>query len=250
MSACIDVFFLRFAPLNEPGLSPYGVFATRPPETQAMTPPQLNPDTDSQPDSFRWSRSDTAQALHDLGDPQQPYSSRRQFARQAGIPHATLDYWVRRQQHRDDLDPDDPQRAAFLQSPSGERFLRRLVLAAHVCFHQAGTCGIRDLCRFLIQAGLDAFVALSYGAQQALAKTLGEQVLAYGQTEQQRLAAGMAAKTIVACLDESPIAALRAMSFPSEIQVIPINPCTGSAGMLLLYNEESVNGEIITSELI
>ena len=203
MSGCTDVFFLHFAPLNEPGLSPYGVFATRPPETQAMTPPQLNPDTDSRPDSLRWSRNHTAQALHDLGDPQQPHASRRQFARQAGIPHATLDYWVRRQQHRDDLDPDEPQRAAFFQSPSGERFLRRLVLAAHACFHQTGTCGIRDLCRFLIQAGLDSFVAPSYGAQQALAKTLREQVLAYGQTEQQRLAAGMAAKSIVACLDEN-----------------------------------------------
>ena len=60
-----------------------------------------------------------------------------------------------------------------------------------------------NLCRFLIQAGLDAFVAPSYGAQQALAKTLREQVLAYGQTEQQRLAAGMASKSIVACLDEN-----------------------------------------------
>ena len=203
MSVCTDILFLRFAPLNEPGLSLYGVFATRPPETQAMTPPQLNPDTDSRPDSFRWSRSDTAQALYDLGDPQQPHSSRRQFARQAGIPHATLDYWVRRQQHLDALDPDEAQLTAFLQSPPGERFLRRLVLAAHTCFHQAGTCGIRDLCRFLIQAGLDAFVASSYGAQQALAKTLRDQVLAYGQTEQQRLAAGMAAKSIVACLDEN-----------------------------------------------
>lgn len=168
-----------------------------------MTPPQLNPDTDSPPDSFRWSRGDTAQALHDLCDPQQPHSSRRQFARHAGIPHATLDYWVRRQQRLDDLDPDQPQWAVFFQSPCGERFLRRLVLAAHACFHQAGTCGIRDLCRFLIQAGLDTFVAPSYGAQQALAKTLREQVLVYGQTEQQRLAAGMAAKTIVACLDEN-----------------------------------------------
>ena len=203
MSACTDVVFLRFAALNEPGLSPYGVFATRPPEKQAMTPPQLNPDTDSQPDAFRWSRGDTAQALHDLGDPQQPHASRRQFARHAGIPHATLDYWVRRQQHRDDLGAEEPQWAAFFQSPSGERFLRRLVLAAHTCFHQAGTCGIRDLCRFLIQAGLDAFVAPSYGAQQALAKTLRQQVLAYGQSEQQRLAAGMAAKSIVACLDEN-----------------------------------------------
>ena len=99
--------------------------------------------------------------------------------------------------------PRTPNWLPSCKAHAGERFLRRLVLAAHACFHQAGTCGIRDLCRFFIQAGLDAFVAPSYGAQHALAKTLREQALAYGQSQQQRLAAGMAAKSIVACLDEN-----------------------------------------------
>jgi len=145
---------LRPGPLNEPGLSPYGVFATRPTETQAMTPCQLNPDTDSRPDAFRRSRADTAQALHDFGDSQPPHPSRRQFAQHAGIPHATLDYWLRRQQQHHDRHPDEPHVAAFLHSVAGERFLRRLVLAAHATFHQAGTCGIRDICRFLRHADL------------------------------------------------------------------------------------------------
>ena len=86
MFACTDVVFLRFAPLNEPGLSPYGVFATTPSEIQAMTPPQLNPDTDSRPEAFRYSRGDTAQALHDLGDPQQHHASRRRFAARGRHP--------------------------------------------------------------------------------------------------------------------------------------------------------------------
>jgi hypothetical protein len=203
VDSCTDIFFLRLAPLNEPGLSPYGVFATRPTETQAMTPPQLNPDTDPRPDAFRWKHADVAQALHDFRDPQQPPASQRRFAHQAGIPHATFDYWVRRQQQHDDRAGDEPQLAAFLHSPAGERFLRRLVLAAHACFHQAGTCGIRDLCRFLCQAGLDPFVAASYGSQQALSVRLRQDVLAYGVAQRQRLAATMPARSIVACLDEN-----------------------------------------------
>jgi hypothetical protein len=168
-----------------------------------MTPSQLNPNTDPRPDSFRWSRADTAQALDDFADGQQPHPSRRQFAQQAGIPHATLDYWLRRRQQHRDRHPDEAQRAAFLHSAAGERFLRRLVLAAHATFHQAGTCGIRDLCRFLRRAGLDGFVAASYGAQHALAGGLRTAVIAYGQDEQQRLATAMPAKKIVACLDEN-----------------------------------------------
>ena len=168
-----------------------------------MTPSQLNPDTDSRPDAFRRSRADTAQALHDFGDSQPPHPSRRQFAQQAGIPHATLDYWLRRQQQHHDRHPDEPHVAAFLHSVAGERFLRRLVLAAHATFHQAGTCGIRDICRFLRHADLDRFVAASYGAQQALAVALRTEVIAYGQAEQQRLAAAMAPKKIAACLDEN-----------------------------------------------
>jgi hypothetical protein len=168
-----------------------------------MTPSQLNPDTDSRPHSFRWNRAATAQALDDFCDSQRPPPSRRQFGRQAGIPHATLDYWLRRRQQHHDRHPDEPQLAAFLHSHAGERFLRRLVLAAHASFHQAGTCGIRDLCRFLRHAGLDGFVAASYGAQRALAVALRRAVIAYGQAEQQRLAAAMTPKKIVACLDEN-----------------------------------------------
>jgi Family of unknown function (DUF6399) len=199
--ACTHVFCP--GSLNEPGLSPYGVFATRPPEIQAMTPSQLNPNTDSRPDTFRWNRADTAQALHDFDHSQQPHPSRRQFAQQAGIPHATLDYWLRLRQQQRDRHSDEPQVAAFLHSPAGERFLRRLVLAAHATFHQAGTCGIRDLGRFLCRAGLDGFVAASYGAQHGLAARLRTAVLAYGQAEQQRLAAAMPSKKIAACLDEN-----------------------------------------------
>lgn len=164
-----------------------------------MTLPHSNPDTDSRPDPFRWSRHDTAQALHDFQQSQRPPQSRRQFAQQAGIPHASFDYWVRRQQQPD----SEPELAAFLHSPAGQRFLRRLLLAVHLACHQAGTCGLRDLTRFLVLAQLDRFVAASYGAQQALAAHLRDEVIAYGDQQRQRLAPGMAPKAIAACLDEN-----------------------------------------------
>ena len=87
-----------------------GVFATTPSEIQAMTPLSLTPTpTPSrglplQPRRHRTSppRSRRPPTAPRLTPP---------VAHQAGIPHATLDYWVRRQQRRDDRDPDDTQLA-------------------------------------------------------------------------------------------------------------------------------------------
>jgi hypothetical protein len=70
-------------------------------------------------------------------------------------------------------------------------------------FHLEGTAGIRRLGRFLELTGLDAFVAASYGAQQALAVTLQESVVQYGLAERSRLAATMPARTLSVCLDEN-----------------------------------------------
>src|SRR5262249_26128535 len=139
-------------PLNEHGSAPYGVFATKHhPGTRAMTPPQPNPDTDATPDPLRWNRTDTAQALHDF--------------HHSGDPHRSPRPWPRRRQPPA-LDPLLP---VFLESPAGLRFLRRLVLAAHLVFHLAGPAGLRALSRFLHLTQLDHLVGASFGTQQALA---------------------------------------------------------------------------------
>ena len=88
-----------------------------------MTLPQLNPAPDTRPEPFRWTRLDTAQALHAFDDPCRPPDSQRAFAQQAGLPRSTLEYWVQRRQHPD-LDADF---VAFCTGPAGERFLRRVV---------------------------------------------------------------------------------------------------------------------------
>jgi hypothetical protein len=164
-----------------------------------MTPPQRNPVTDPTPDPFRWNRADAAQALHDFDHPDDPCRSQRAFAQQAGVPRSTLRHWLRRRQHLG----LDPQLADFLESPAGHRFLRRLVLAAHLAFHLAGPAGLRALGRFLHLAQLDHLVGASFGTQQALAVRLQQELVSYADHERQRLAATMPRKTLSVCPDEN-----------------------------------------------
>jgi hypothetical protein len=164
-----------------------------------MTPTQLNPASDPTPVPFRWDRAATAQALHDFDHPDDPQRSQRAAARQAGVPHATLRHWLRRRQH-----PGlEPELAAFLESPVGHRFLRRLLLAAHLAFHLAGPAGLRPLGRFLHLAQLDGFVGASFGSQQALALRLQQELVGYADAQRQRLAATMPAKALSVCPDEN-----------------------------------------------
>lgn len=164
-----------------------------------MTPSQLNPDTASRPDAFRWNRAEAMQARHDFHHPDREGASQRQFSQQTGIPRATLQHWLRQTQH-----PElEPELVAFFESPVGYRFLRRLLLALHLGFHLAGTAGIRLLSRFLQQTHLDRFVASSYGTQQALAVRLQTHLVAYADEEKQRLGATMTAKKITVCPDEN-----------------------------------------------
>jgi hypothetical protein len=97
----------------------------------------------------------------------------------------------------------EPALIAFLDSPAGYRFLRRLVAALHLVFHLAGPAGIRSLTRFLELSRLDRFVASSFGAQQTLAVRLEGLLVRYADEEKPRLAATMSPQQISACLDEN-----------------------------------------------
>jgi hypothetical protein len=164
-----------------------------------MTLSQLNPDRQPRPESRRADRVDIAQTLQAFHHPDHEPLSQRAFARQHGVPRTTLQHWLQRAQPPDAV----ADRAAFCESPVGQHFLRRLVLALHLVFHLDGTAGVRRLGRFLELTGLDAFVAPSYGAQQALAVALQESLVQYGVAERARLAATMQVRTLSACLDEN-----------------------------------------------
>jgi len=161
-----------------------------------MTLSQTNPDVAHRPEPFRWTRTQATQTLHDFHD--YP-TSQRQFAQQTGVPRSTLQYW-HQQRQQPDLEPD---LVKFLESPVGYHFLRRLVLALHLVFHLAGHAGLRRLGQFLGLSQLDRFVASSYGAQQALAGQLQNDLNTFAAEERSRLAATMTPGTITACLDEN-----------------------------------------------
>ncbi|HEV3263569.1 MAG TPA: DUF6399 domain-containing protein [Gemmataceae bacterium] len=166
-----------------------------------MLPHQLNPDTGPRPDPFRWTRAEAIQARHDFHNPDRDPCSQRQFAQQAGVPRSTLGHWLGRDRPPD---PDlEPALVAFLDSPAGYRFLRRLVAALHLVFHITGDAGLRPLGHFLELTQLDRFVAPSFGAQQALAVRLQDALITYADEQKQRLAAGMPPRRITACLDEN-----------------------------------------------
>jgi hypothetical protein len=166
-----------------------------------MTPAQSNPDADPRPGPGRWSRTQTTQARYDFHRPDQPPRSQRQFARDRRLPRSTLGHWLR--QHRP-TDPDlEPALVAFLDSPAGYRFLRRLLAALHLVFHLAGPAGIRPLTRFLELSQLDRFGASSFGAQQALAVRLEGLLVRSADEERPRLAAAMPPQKVTACLDEN-----------------------------------------------
>jgi hypothetical protein len=166
-----------------------------------MTPAQSNPPTDPRPDSFRWGRAETTRACHDFRHPDQPPPSQRQFARDNGVPRSTLGHWLR---HHRPVEADlEPALVAFLDSPTGYRFLRRLVAALHLVFHLVGDSGLRPLGRFLELTQLDRFVAPSFGAQQALAVRLQDTLITYADEQTPHLAATMLPTKITACLDEN-----------------------------------------------
>ena len=69
--------------------------------------------------------------------------------------------------------------------------LHRMLTAAHLMFVQANDCGLRNLCAFLELSGPDEFIASSYGAQQPVAQQMEALLIAFGEQEDQRLAAVM-----------------------------------------------------------
>jgi hypothetical protein len=164
-----------------------------------MLAPQDTTSQRSCPEPFRWTRSQTAQHLEDFRDPHEATPSQRAFAQQAGLPRSTLQYW----QARHERVAAEPVLTTFFESAVGLALLKRLVLAAHLVFHQAGPAGIRPLLAFFEHAGLAPFLGCSYGTHQALAQRLQELILCYGSEERQRLAPTMPARSVTLCEDEN-----------------------------------------------
>jgi hypothetical protein len=164
-----------------------------------MTVPQATAAFDARHEPCQWSRFDTAQAFSAFCDPFAPPVSQRQYAQQHGIPRSTLGYWLR-QDYPEHLDKD---LVCFFRGPAGVAFLRRLVLALLLVFHQQNPCGLRQIGTFLELAELDLFVGSSYGALYALDSHLQDSLALFDQQQRPLLAKGMRQKDIVLCPDEN-----------------------------------------------
>jgi len=128
-----------------------------------------------------------------------------------GIPRSTLEYWLSRKQSVD----AEPELVEFFESEVGIAFLHRLILASHFAITLIGPSGTRVVCQFLELAGLDAFVASSYGSQQAVSVAMEEAVVNYSDAEQASLSATMPSKEITVCEDET---------FHPEICLVAMEP--------------------------
>jgi hypothetical protein len=144
-----------------------------------------------------------------------PWASCRRIAGQLDVPARTLYHWVRRRRTCIENSPWPKPVAGFLETPEGLGFLHRLFTAAHLVFVQASDCGLRNLCWFLKLSGLDAFIASSYGAQQAVAEELELLLVRFGEEEDHRLAASMPPREITLCEDET---------FHPQICLVAIEP--------------------------
>lgn len=147
----------------------------------------------------QWAREEIAKKMEAFEQAYQRTPSQRQLAQELGIPRSTLQHWLKRKERID----AEPEVVAFFESAVGVAFLHRLVLAAHFVMTLLGPCGIRLVCLFLELSGLDQFVAACYGAQQKVSVAMEEAVVAFGQEEKERLAAGMVSKQITICEDET-----------------------------------------------
>ena len=161
------------------------------------------------------SRREVAEKIAQFNALDSPWASCRRIAGQLDVPPRTLYHWVRREQTLIENSSWPEPVTRFLETPEGLEFLHRLFTASHLVFVQAGDCGLRNLDWFLKLSGLDAFIASSYGAQQAVAEEMESLLVRFGEEEDHRLAASMPPQEITLCEDET---------FHPQICLVAIEP--------------------------
>ena len=146
----------------------------------------------------QWKREDAAAAVYRF-ESEKKRLSQRDFARKNGIARTTLQHWIVRKE----LIDGPPELVDFLESPCGQWFLHRIILAAHFEFCKNGPASIHNVGNWLKLCGLDHFAASSYGAQRRVSNAMDKALISFGQSERQRLAEDMPEKWITLCEDET-----------------------------------------------
>jgi CENP-B N-terminal DNA-binding domain len=146
-----------------------------------------------------------------------PSLSQRQLAKKYNIPNTTLQHWIdRKKELKGKIDPNVVN---FFESPSGQAWLHKMVLASFMIFHQNGNSGIPDLHEYFEMTEVNKFVGTSISALQKVSKTLDKQTIVFDQQEFERLAENMPHKNIPGALDENFIM--------EEMTLILMDPVSG-----------------------
>lgn len=85
----------------------------------------------------------------------------------------------------------------------GTAFLHRLSIAIHLVITMSGTGSTRHVCQLLELAGLDQFIASSYGTQYNVCVKMEQAITEFDHIEKERLSATMPQKEITVCQDET-----------------------------------------------
>ncbi|WP_213455700.1 hypothetical protein [Thiocapsa sp.] len=111
---------------------------------------------------------DRANHLHAVAQARQDGQSQRAAVSGAGVARSTLRHW-----NAPPAIAAPAALAAFVETPEGVVWLRRILVAAHWSIGEQGGAGVRVVCDFSKRSGLSAFIGASYGAQQGLPDRLG-----------------------------------------------------------------------------
>lgn len=125
--------------------------------------------------------------------------SQREFALEHEVSRTTLQYWLSRKKNID----ASPALVTFFEGPDGLAFLHKLITAAHFEFTKVGVASIHNVSNFLKACGLEPFVACSYTTHQRVAKKMDKELIKFGCSERDRLAAHMPSKAITLAEDET-----------------------------------------------
>jgi len=157
-----------------------------------------------------WNRNEVACKIIDFNKAKQEQSQRK-FAGQHGVARTTLQAWLSRKESLDSC----AELIDFFESPVGNAFIHRMLVAAHYEFGKKGTASIRNISNFIKLIGLDPFIASSYTTQNRVSNEMDGKIIKFGAIEGGKLLLYMPKKKITLTEDET---------FHPEICLVAIEP--------------------------
>ncbi|HSO81622.1 DUF6399 domain-containing protein [Thiocapsa sp.] len=141
---------------------------------------------------------DRAKHRHAVAQAQQDGQSQRAAATVAGVARSILRHW-----NAPPAIAAPAVLSAFVETPEGVVWLRRILVAAHWSIGEQGGVGVRVVCDFLERSGLSAFIGASYGTQRAFHAGLEEQIVTAAAELRDTLARAMPHRTLSIAEDET-----------------------------------------------